>query len=85
MPRKPPEQKLQELEAERAQLQARIEKTRAQVRSDERKKDTRRKIIAGALALEHAKTNPAFRKELDSLIARHVTKDEDRGLFDLKP
>lgn len=85
MPRIPPEEKLQRLETEKSQLQARIDKTRAQVRVQERKQDTRRKIIAGALALEHAKTNPAFGKELDSLIAKYVTKEEDRRLFDLKP
>lgn len=85
MPRVPPEEKLQRLEVERAQIQARIEKARAQLKTEERKRDTRRKIIAGALALEHAKTDPAFRKELDSLLDRYVTKDEDRRLFDLKP
>ena len=49
--RKTPEQQLDELLQKEARLKAQIQKKAAQVRGVERKKDTRRKIIAGALAL----------------------------------
>ena len=85
MPRKPPEEKLQELEEKRAQIQARIDKERARLKTEERKRDTRRKIIAGALALEHAQLNPNFAKELEKLLDRNVTREGDRALFNLTP
>lgn len=83
--RKKPEEKIAELQAARDQLNAQIEKHRARQRVRERKEDTRRKIIAGALALEHATVNAQFRDELHKLIREHVTRDGDRALFDLKP
>ena len=85
MSRKTPEEKIAELTQQRRQLDAQIEKHRARVRVQERKDDTRRKIIAGALALEHASIDPAFREELHKLIRQHVTRDGDRALFNLTP
>lgn len=83
MPRKPPDQQLAELEKKQDQLQARIAKKKAQVRAVDRKKDTRRKIIAGALALEHMSIDAAFAKTMERLLKEHVTRPEDRTLFDL--
>ena len=85
MPRKPPDEKLAELEEKKAQIDALIHKHRARARVEERKRDTRRKIIAGALALEHAAVSSTFGEELRTLIAKHVTRPEDRKLFDLTP
>lgn len=85
MSRKTPEEKIAELQEQRRQLDAQIEKHRARVRVQERKDDTRRKIIAGALALEHASIDPAFREELHKLIRQHVTRDGDKALFNLTP
>ena len=83
--RKTPEQQLAELETQKKQLSARIQKTKAKVRTVERKQDTRRKIIAGALALEHAEIDPAFGEQLRRLINRHVDRAQDRELFNLPP
>jgi hypothetical protein len=83
MPRKTPEEALQDLEKKEAQLKARISKQRAKVRSADRKRDTRRKIIAGALALEHADKDPKFGEALKRLLEQHVTRPQDRQLFDL--
>lgn len=80
--RKTPEEQLIELEERQAQINARIQKKKAEVRKTERKKETRRKIIAGALALEHAAINPEFGAELKKLISRHARED-DKALFDL--
>lgn len=84
MPRRPPEERLQDLETKRAQITARIDRERARLRTEERKRDTRRKIIAGAIALEHAQKDPAFAQELQGLLSRYV-KPQDKALFDLAP
>ena len=85
MPRKPPDEKIAELEEKRGQIEALIQKHKARARVEERKKDTRRKIIAGALALEHASIDPAFREAMHKLIQEHVTREGDKALFDLTP
>jgi len=82
--RKTDEELLAELEAKKSQLDARIQKKRAAVRTRQRKLDTRRKIIAGALALEHASIDQAFGAALKRLIDQHVTRPDDRKLFDLE-
>lgn len=81
--RKSPEEQLAELEAKESQLKARIQKKRAEVAGKKRKQDTRRKIIAGALALEHAEQDGQFGATLTKLLREHVTRPEDRKLFDL--
>lgn len=81
--RRTPEQQLDDLREQEKRLKARIQKKSAQVRSAERKKDTRRKIIAGALALEHAEQDPNFGIVLKQLLREYVTRPEDRALFDL--
>lgn len=81
--RKTPEQQLEELRQKEARLKAQIAKKAAQVRSADRKKDTRRKIIAGALALEHMAHDKDFANVLKRLLNEHVKRPEDRKLFDL--
>lgn len=83
MPRKTPEEKLEQLETQQSQIKARIQREKAKVRQADRKRDTRRKIIAGALALEHAEKDPAFGSQLRRLIDQHVTRKQDRELFNL--
>ena len=50
----------------------------------ERKADTRRKVIAGALALEHfvANRNSEFARILFRLLDEYVVRPHDRGLFE---
>ena len=87
MPRvkKTPEQRLQELETQKAQIAARIKSEASKIRTAERKRDPRRKVIAGALALEHMAVDAAFGKALKSLLNQHVTRPDDRALFGLSP
>jgi large subunit ribosomal protein L7/L12 len=81
--RKTPEQQLNELLQKEARLKAQIQKKAAQVRGVDRKKDTRRKIIAGALALEHMAHDKEFANVMKKLLNEHVTRTADRELFDL--
>lgn len=69
----------------RSQIEARLKRLDAQERTRERKADTRRKIIAGALALEHAERDEDFGRELWKLIDSRVERERDRELFGLSP
>ncbi len=86
MTSKPPSP-LDKLLEKRAQLDARIQTTKARLRQQERKADTRRKIIVGALAIEHADIghDPEFSATLYRLLNRYVTRPGDRTLLDLPP
>lgn len=79
------QQKIDELNKRKAQIEALIQKEKAKARTEERKQDTRRKIIAGALALEHASIDPTFGEQLHRLLDKYVTRPQDRALFDLPP
>lgn len=70
-----------------AQIDNQIKAAKARERIAERKNDTRRKIITGALALEHAAKNPhsEFAKKIRSLIGEYTIDDKSRALFDLEP
>lgn len=80
--RKTPEQKLAELEKKLNQTKAQIQKQKSRVKSEERRKATRRKIIAGALALEHMAHDNQFSDTLQQLLDQHVKRPEDRALFE---
>ena len=73
----------QKLLEKKRQLDAQIKALEARERQAERKRDTRRKVIAGALALEHAGYDEEFGQTLFRLLNRHVTRPQDRALFDL--
>ena len=81
--RRTPEEQLEALTKKQDQLAARIQKKKAEVTARNRRQDTRRKIIAGALALEHMERDGAFRETLQRLLAENVSRPEDRKLFDL--
>ncbi len=72
---------------EMQQMNARIADMRNREKAKERKTLTRKKIIIGALALNHMEKNPAseFTKKMNALINEYVIKDAERGLFDLIP
>ena len=79
MARKTIEQRLAELEAQRATLKARLGK-------QERARDTRRKVLLGALVLHRLETGrDDFSKNLASWLRRELpsflTRDGDKELF----
>ncbi len=89
--RKTLEEKRMELKAAHdkkiAQIDNQIRAVKARERNQERKNDTRRKIIAGALALEHTAKNPhsEFAKKIHSLINEYTIDNKSRALFGLEP
>ena len=77
--------KLEKLKAQKAALEAQIRQELGRERARQRKADTRRKILAGAAVLSEAEERPAFHDQLMNLLARFLTKPEDRALFELPP
>ena len=80
-------ERLAKLRQQQEKLKRKIALEKNRISTAERRLDTRRKIIAGALALTHADQNPGsdFAAQLDKLIAAHVTKPKERKLFGLEP
>lgn len=75
--------RLQTLREQRAALDARIKAAEARLRNEERKKDTRRKVLAGAAVLHRAEGDPAFRTELMRMLDGFLSRHDERVLFDL--
>ena len=72
--------KLQKLIDQRNQLEERIKRQKMKLDSQERQRDTRRKILAGAYLLEKYKDRP---EELKSLLDKFLSRPADRELFNL--
>lgn len=75
--------KLEKLRAQKAALEAKIRRELGREKSQNRRHDTRKKILAGAAILDEAESDPAVRSQLTRLLARFLTRAEDRALFQL--
>ena len=88
MPRQPrvDPDKLKTLEQRLAKVRRDLQTARAAQKTQARRDDARRKIIAGALALEHFEKNPdtEFGKTMFRLIDEYA-RAEDRTLFAFLP
>lgn len=80
-----PKAKLDALLEQRAKIDAQLIAARRKMQAQARKDDTRRKIIAGGLALKHAEISPEFGNAFWRLIREHVTRADERALFGLDP
>src|SRR5271155_4090557 len=85
MPRKSTADRLTTLRQKRAQLDAQLRALEARTKKAERKADTRRKVIAGALALEHFEANrdSEFGRIMFRLLDEYVVRPHDRALFEV--
>ena len=79
------DKKIEALKAEQKRISAQMARLRASQRTDERKRDTRRKILVGAVVMNQAETNDSARTRLWTLLDKALEKDRDRELFGLKP
>ena len=79
------DKKIEELKAQQKRLSAQMARLKASQRTDERKRDTRRKILVGAVVLNQAETNETARTRLWKMLDKALDKDRDRELFDLEP
>jgi len=70
-PRKSKYEKLAETAKKAEQYENEVAALRAQIQAEERKKDTRRKVLDGAMSFAHARIDPEYR-ELHANILRRV-------------
>jgi hypothetical protein len=87
MARRTATDRLELLRQKRDQLDAQLRALEARNKQTERKADTRRKVIAGALALEHFEANrdSEFGRVLYRLMNEYVVRPHDRALFPFLP
>jgi hypothetical protein len=77
--------KLKRLIEKRDAVNARIKQEQNKARSNERRSDTRRKILAGATVLQWASRDNEFSARLLSELKTFLRRDVDRALFGLPP
>jgi hypothetical protein len=78
-----PQEKLDNLIAKREAMNARIRQEQGRERSRQRREETRRKIIAGAIALNEE--DPAIRAWLYRTLGKVLVRKDERDLFALPP
>lgn len=83
MPRRDLKTRIDELKERRARVDAELERLRRQASARERKRDTRRKIVAGATVLAAAAENRKVESWFRKLLEQRVRKPDDRRLFNL--
>jgi large subunit ribosomal protein L7/L12 len=74
--------KINQLKAKNEQLEAR--KLTALLKGN-KSRDTRRKILAGALILDIMEKDEAAKNRFMVQLDKYLTREDDRTLFDLKP
>lgn len=79
------DKKLKRLIEQREAVNARIRQEQNKLKASERREDTRRKILAGATALEWAKRDSDFAAKLTMELKAFLVRDADRALFGLPP
>jgi hypothetical protein len=77
--------RLEKLLEQREAVNARIRREQTKTQTQQRKDDTRRKILAGAAVLDRAEKDAASKGELHRLLAGFLVRDDDRALFGLAP
>lgn len=71
------------LQQRKARLELQIARQNTRARSTERRQDTRRKILIGAVVLAQAQENASWWAEILALLDQHLSRPFDRDLFDL--
>ena len=74
--------KLEQLLKKQEELKAQIRKEKNKLSQAERKQDTRRKILLGALMMEMMKQGELDEKKTMQRLDTFLTKEIDRKLFD---
>jgi large subunit ribosomal protein L7/L12 len=74
---------LQKLKEQREKLNSRIQATEARLKTTDRKKDTRRKILLGSYYLDEAQKENKM-DDLKQIMDKYLKRNSDRLLFELK-
>lgn len=76
-------EKLAELQQKEAQIKAQIQALKARDSEEERKRDTRRKILIGGVVLSKVKRGEWGKEKLQALLDNELKANRDRELFGL--
>ena len=85
MPRAKPADRLRKLKEQRARINAEIQRVKGRESQEERKRETRRKILAGAMVLDRVARKELAEKLFKADMDRFLERDQDRALFELPP
>lgn len=77
--------RLDKLTIKRQQLNAQIQALKAKESKQNRKEDTKRKVLVGSVVLKMLETGEMPEERLNQILDKHLTRDGDRALFGLKP
>ncbi len=77
--------RLQKLEQQKEKIQKKIALAKNRISAQDRKDDTRRKILTGAVLIEAAENDTNLKGTIDTLLNAKLTRNNDRALFDLPP
>ena len=83
MPRAKPADRIRQLEEQRARITAKIQRVRSRESQEERKRETRRKILAGAMVLDRVARKEVAEKIFLADMDRFLEREQDRALFGL--
>ena len=85
MPRAKPEERIRQLEERRVRINAEIQRVRSRESQEERKRETRRLILMGAMLRDRIARKDLSEKLFKADMDRFLERDQDRALFDLPP
>lgn len=75
------EEQKQRLKEKQARLQAQFQKVAGREKAEERKADTRRKVLAGAVVLKACETDATLKEKVWGLMEKNLTMNKDRAVF----
>jgi hypothetical protein len=81
MARKTPEQKLEELNERERKLKAEKQRVKARARKEKRARETRQKVLFGAMVQNYLQANPRNVGGIKSIAKAHLS-EEDRALVE---
>ena len=76
--------KLQRLQLKQSQLRAQIQQVQARERTQERKRETRRKFLIGEAIMSQLESGKFSQADLTILMDEFLTRPNDRDLFGLE-
>ena len=68
-------------EEKQARIQAQVQKVGGRQQAEDRKADTRRKVLAGAVVLKACETDTMLKEKVWGLMEKNLTMNKDRAVF----
>ncbi len=78
MPRAEADDRIRKLEEQRARINAEIQRVKGRVQQAERKQETRRKILVGAMVLDQVARGEWPEERLKAALDRYLDQERDR-------